>query len=141
MTESISVQYASRVSDDLEAFFADGFRTDSVQKSGAAREAYVFFHQGDDGRFAAAVDGYVLGRDAYIKRLMVAETYRGQGLGKALLDRVESFSAEKDCRAVWVDTLTYQAPDFYTQNGFREAGLITEYCGPHDRVFYNKEIH
>jgi GNAT superfamily N-acetyltransferase len=51
--------------------------------------------------------------------LWVAEAHRGQGLGAALLERMETLAREAGIRRARVNTASFQAPGFYPKLGYR----------------------
>jgi GNAT superfamily N-acetyltransferase len=57
---------------------------------------------------------------AEIAGLIVDERFRGQGIGRALLQRAEAWAARQGCRAVGVrsNTIRADAPAFYTSMGY-----------------------
>ena len=61
---------------------------------------------------------------AHIHRLWVAEDHRGQGLGTRLMRAIEDEARRLGCRHARVETLTVQAPAFYTGLGYVEYGHL-----------------
>lgn len=53
--------------------------------------------------------------------------YRGQGIGRALLERAESIAIERGCVYAYVDTMDYQAPRFYIRAGYLPAGTLEDW--------------
>ena len=53
--------------------------------------------------------------------------HRKQGVGRALLDRAEGVARQRGCKYVYVDTMDYQAPDFYGRLGYRVAGALSDW--------------
>ncbi|MBS0651933.1 MAG: GNAT family N-acetyltransferase [Verrucomicrobia bacterium] len=54
----------------------------------------------------------------HIKYLYVEEAYRGLGYGKALMQRALDYGKERGCRFAFVETMSFQAPEFYQKMGF-----------------------
>jgi predicted kinase/GNAT superfamily N-acetyltransferase len=54
-----------------------------------------------------------------IESLWVQESNRGRGIGSSLLDRAEHILAERGCGWVDLETFEFQAPDFYSRQGYR----------------------
>lgn len=93
----------------------------------------------DNMLIGGAVGNIVLPR-LNIKWLWVDKEYRGQDIGRTLIDKFEKVAHEKKCDRVFVDTMSYQAPDFYFKVGYREVARIQEFHPGHDRVFYQKDL-
>ena len=76
----------------------------------------------------------------FIKNLIVNKDHRHKGVGTELIKKVESFAVSKKCHSIWLDTFTFQAPEFYEKNGFQMFGKLRNYPGNHDRYFYFKTL-
>lgn len=76
----------------------------------------------------------------YIKHLWLDEAHRGQGWGKVLMEKAETEATDRKCRTLWVDTMSYQAPEFYQKLGYRETARVEGYREAYDRIFYKKDI-
>jgi ribosomal protein S18 acetylase RimI-like enzyme len=79
-------------------------------------------------------------KDYYIKHLWVEESIRGIGLGAALVNKAEKEAANNKCDFIWVDTMSYQAPQFYKNMGYKEIACVKNYRGKHDRIFFRKDV-
>lgn len=60
----------------------------------------------------------------YIKFLWVDEKMRGKGIGEELLIFVENLAIKKKCSIMYLETFTFQAPNFYKKFGFEEFGTL-----------------
>lgn len=90
------------------------------------------------------ITGGLWGRSYYrwlhIDLLFVPEAARGQGLGTALLRQAEAAARSRDCLGVWLDTFSFQAPDYYPRHGYKAFGRLESYPGPHSRTFFAKRL-
>jgi GNAT superfamily N-acetyltransferase len=76
----------------------------------------------------------------YVDVLFVPESLRGQGLGTELLALAEDEVRAIGGVGIWLDTFSFQAPDFYPRHGFLPIGRLDAYPGPHSRTFFAKTI-
>jgi GNAT superfamily N-acetyltransferase len=90
---------------DLEAEIAAGPPADLAPPNGLLLLAWV------DGEPAGLGGVRHLDTEvAEVKSMYVAPTYRGAGLGRRLLARLDEIALERGCRAVRLDTSDYLTP-------------------------------
>ena len=90
------------------------------------------------------IDGGLWGHSYYgwlfVDLLVVPDRLRGQGLGTQLLRRAEAAAKARGCTGVWLDTFSFQAPEYYPRHGYSVFGEIGDYPAPHRRVFLKKRL-
>lgn len=74
-----------------------------------------------------------------IHYLFVDEAFRKSGYGAKLLNEAEKIAKEKQCEFVKLDTLSFQALDFYIKQGYEVYGQI-ENAGRHTHYYMKKDI-
>jgi len=92
---------------------------------------------------AGAVVGGLWGRTGYgflFIELLALGPAKGIGLGRQIMGIAEAEARRRELLGMWLDTWTFQAPDFYPKFGFEECGRITGYPPGHDRIFYVKRF-
>ena len=62
----------------------------------------------------------------YIDILWVDEAYRHNGIGSKLLCEAEKEAICRGCHHAHVDTMSWQAPDFYKKHGYVEIGTLPD---------------
>ncbi|MCP3029509.1 GNAT family N-acetyltransferase [Halobacillus sp. A5] len=76
----------------------------------------------------------------HIEFLWVDESVRGKGYGRTLLQKVESFAIDKGCRFIYLDTFSFQAPQFYKNNGYEVFGEIKDHRKGFNQYFLHKKF-
>jgi len=92
---------------------------------------------------SGAVVGGLYGRRGYgflFIELLSMGTARGQGFGRRAMEMAEAEARAAGLDGIWLDTWTFQAPEFYPKLGFVECGRIKDYPPGHDRIFYVKRF-
>lgn len=80
------------------------------------------------GDLAGGLVGHTWTTWLHVTYLWVAEAHRGAGLGSHLLSKAESLASEnRGCQAARLETWDFQAPDFYTKQGYEVACVIPDY--------------
>jgi len=108
---------------DIEAEIAAGPPSDLVPPDGVLLLARV------DGEPAGLGGVRHLGTDvAEVKSMYVAPAFRGSGLGRRILARLDEIAGEHGCRAVRLDTSDYLTPavGLYRAAGYREVPAYNE---------------
>jgi GNAT superfamily N-acetyltransferase len=65
---------------------------------------------------------YANGRVSWVEEIAVCESYRRQGIGKALMDSFEEWGRARDSRLVGL--ATRRAAPFYTGTGYQESAIF-----------------
>jgi GNAT superfamily N-acetyltransferase len=103
-------------------------------------ETLRFFLRDADGAIAGGLIADVLMGWMFVQVLWVGDAHRGAGHGAELVRRAEAEARRRGCRGMWLDTFTFQAPDFYRKLGFREFGRLDDFPPGHARHFLMKPL-
>jgi GNAT superfamily N-acetyltransferase len=76
----------------------------------------------------------------YIDLLWVREQLRGQGFGHLLLTAAEQEAMQLGAKHAYLDTFSFQAPEFYKQHGYEVFGELQDFPVGHTRYFFAKEL-
>lgn len=95
-----------------------------------------------NGEVIGVVKGHSFYREVHISELIVAEAFRGQGVGTRLLETVEAYFQDKGFDNLNLTTYRFQAPDFYGKYGF-VLEYVRENPGypPLSKYFFIKELN
>ncbi len=109
-----------------------------VPASGDA--AFAVFLRDADG----VIHGGVLARAGrgwlHISSLWVEERIRDQGYGTQLMAAAEAEGQRRGCHSAYLDTFSFQAPDFYKQCGYEVFGVLEAFPKGHQRYFMRKSL-
>jgi ribosomal protein S18 acetylase RimI-like enzyme len=94
----------------------------------------------DGGEIVGGILADIWGGWLYISYLWVAPELRKQGYGTRLMQAAEAEGRAKGCRYALVDTHSFQAPDFYQQEGFQIVGHIDDYPLGHSAFILTKAL-
>jgi ribosomal protein S18 acetylase RimI-like enzyme len=91
-------------------------------------------------KVVGGVKGYVQWGWLFVSHLWVDEALRGQGWGTAVMRAAEREGRNRGCRAVHLDTFSFQAPGFYEKLGYTPFGVLHDYPNGHRRIFLWKPL-
>ena len=80
----------------------------------------------DDGNIIAGILGGTYWGWMYVDILWVHESYRNKGIGTKLLSKAEKEAICRGCHHVHLDTMSWQAPEFYKKHGYEVIGLLPD---------------
>ena len=95
--------------------------------------------RGPGGDLQAGLDGFTYAGWLFIRYLWVHAQLRRSGVGSRLMVEAERQARALGCHSAWVDTFTFQAPEFYAKLGYREFGRL-DYPPDHQRIFLQKQL-
>jgi GNAT superfamily N-acetyltransferase len=94
----------------------------------------------DKGKIVAGLVAETYWNWMYVNLLWVSEQHRGKGWGSSLLQTAETEARKRGVRNVFLDSFTFQAPQFYAKLGYREYGRLKDFPAGNDRVSMTKAL-
>lgn len=76
----------------------------------------------------------------YIELFFVKEEFRGLGYGHRLLVAAEDEARRRGAKNAYLDTFSFQAPDFYKKHGYKIFGELSDFPPGHQRYFFTKKL-
>lgn len=92
------------------------------------------------GDLEAGLSGHTWGGVCEVKLLWVEESRRRSGLGRRLLQAAAAEARGRGCVKMVLCTHSFQAPDFYQRQGFKQSGSFSDYPSGHDQLFLEKTL-
>lgn len=102
------------------------------------RPLAAFVREG--GRIVGGVDGHTRWQWLYVSHLWVEERLRGRGVGRRLMTLVESEAIQRGCGGSWLDTFSFQVPQFYEALGYQQFGELRDFPPGSNRIYLRKHL-
>lgn len=100
----------------------------------------VVFAKDDVGKIHGGVIARTWGECCEIQVLWVDQDQRDQGIGTRLMSAAETEAISRGCRTVFLETFSFQAPDFYSRRGFQETHSIGGLPDGIRKIYMQKSI-
>ena len=100
---------------------------------------FGIFVRHEDDTIAAGLIGNCYAGWLFINLLWVAAALRRGGIGSRLVAEAERHALAFGCHSAWLDTFSFQGPEFYPRLGYREFARL-DYPPNHNRVFFRKRL-
>lgn len=124
---------ASRIGDGLNAYNFDAAGPFNEQ------DLWIVAHDAN-GELAGGLKGTSEYSWLFVAWLWVSAEQRQRGLGVQLLAKAEEVASQRGCIGVYLDSYTFQAPEFYKRQGYEEFGRIEDFPPGHARVWLKKRL-
>ena len=76
----------------------------------------------------------------YVDLMWIKEDLRGRGYGHRLLTLAEQEARQRGAKKAYLDTFSFQAPEFYKKHGYQAFGELLEFPPGHQRYFLTKQL-
>ncbi len=111
------------------------------QQAGDTRyQRLCFCLYSPEGAIVGGIFGATYWDWLYIDLLWVEDELRGCGYGHRLLTLAEQEAQQRGAKHAYLDTFSFQAPDFYEQHGYRVFGELQDFPLGHTRYFFTKQL-
>lgn len=99
-----------------------------------------FLVKDQDGKTVGGVIAATYWNWLYINLMWVREDLRSQGFGSELLTKAEEEGRKRGAKFAYLDTFSFQAPDFYKKFGYEVFGQLEDFPQGHQRIFLRKAL-
>jgi GNAT superfamily N-acetyltransferase len=141
MEEEYLIVYEEKPEDSAWGIIGRGVATYNRQQAGDNQfQRLCFVLHAPDQEIVGGILGEVYWDWFYIDLLWVKEELRGHGYGQRLLMRAEEEARERGAKQAYLDTFSFQAPDFYKGHGYQVFGELPDFPPGHKRFFLKKQL-
>ncbi len=99
-----------------------------------------FVLRGPDHEIVGGVIGATYWNWLHVDLMWVKEELRGQGYGQQLLQLAEDEARRRGAKNAFLDTFSFQAPDFYKKYGYEIFGTLANFPTGHQRFYLTKAL-
>ncbi|MGD2147098.1 MAG: GNAT family N-acetyltransferase [Anaerolineae bacterium] len=141
MNEEYEIVYVDEPEQSAWGIIGRGIRDFNVEQVGdSSFQRLCFILQSPDGGIAGGVLGETYWDWFHLDLLWVREDLRGRGFGSRLLSRAEEEARERGAKHAYLDTFSFQGPDFYRRHGYEVFGELSDFPVGHQRYFFEKRL-
>jgi GNAT superfamily N-acetyltransferase len=100
---------------------------------------FGMFVRGEASEIRAGLIGHCYAGWLFVALLWVQYELRRQGIGHLLMAEAERHARDFGCHSAFVDTFSFQGPEFYPKLGYVEFARL-DYPPSHERIFFRKPL-
>lgn len=118
----IRIEQATDFSDQDIQILTAGLNANALKKRGHGPiESFAFFMRDEQNQIVGGCNGILYYGCLYIDQLWIDEQYRGQDYGTKLVHTAEEFAKSKGCLFSTLETMDWEALDFYKKLGYQQT--------------------
>lgn len=141
MDEEYQIVSVEKPEDSAWGIIGRGVATFNKQQAGDNKfQRLCYVLQSPDQEIVGGILGEVYWGWLYIDLLWVEEELRGQGHGGRLLVHAEDDARGRGAKHAYLDTFSFQAPEFYKVHGYQVFGELADFPPGHRRFFLTKRL-
>ncbi len=127
---------------ELKQQVIDGFAKHAIDQTGidGLKEEVIPFEIREGQNLIGCIALQIFWGQLHIKYLFVEKNYRGKGFAKALMEHALEFAKTKGCHFAFVETMNFQAPDFYQKLGFKIDFIRDGYAKETSFYYLSKQL-
>ena len=90
----------------------------------------------------AGVYGFILQKHNTLRLeyFWVEKNHRNRGMGTLLIQKLEEYALNNNCKCIQLSTMEFQGTNFYKKMGYRLIGTIPKWFCDRDELFFIKEL-
>jgi GNAT superfamily N-acetyltransferase len=118
-----------------------GIREFNIRQAGDGHAIFLCFAlYAPDRSIVGGVIGETHWNWLFISLMWVKDGLRGRGYGHQLLTAVEEEGRKRGATHSYLDTFSFQAPEFYQKHGYQVFGVLEDFPPGHQRYYLTKEL-
>ena len=141
MDEEFDIVYIDKPEESAWEIIWQGLQSFNIQQAGETKfQRLCFAFHTPNQEIAGGTLGEIYWDWLHVDLMWVKEELRGRGYGLRLLLAIEDEARRRGAKNAFLDTFSFQAPEFYKQHGYRVFGELPDFPSGHQRLFLTKQL-
>ena len=141
MDEAYNIIYVDKPEESAWGIIGRGVGNYNEQQAGDNKfQRLCFVLNAPDQDIVGGVMAEIYWGWLYIDLLWVKDELRGRGHGGRLLTHAEDEARRRGAMAAYLDTFSFQAPEFYLKHGYQVFGELQDFPRGYQRFFLTKDL-
>ena len=124
---------------ESDKFVYEQLKEHNANRVGRDKAPVSLYFKNENHDIVAGLTGRTQWGALVIEILWVHQDYRGQSLGERLINRATEVALQQSCQNMVVETMGFQAKDFYLKQGFEIFGVV-DHSEPAFCCYYLKKM-
>ena len=138
MSEEYSIEYTDKPEWGIIGGGISEFNKDQAGDDNGQNLCFVL--KSGNGDVVGGVIGATFWDWLYVDLMWIKEDLRLQGYGHRLLMMAEDEGRKRGAKKAYLDTFSFQAPEFYKKYGYEVFGELSDFPAGHRRFFLTKTL-
>jgi len=141
MNEEYKIVQVEKPDDNMWGVIGGGIHNFNEQQAGDQQYKRICFTlRAPDDEVVGGLIGDVYWGWFYVDLLFVKEELRGRGYGGRILVLAEEEARKNGATNAFLDTFSFQSPDFYKKHGYQVFGELKDFPPGHTRFYLTKQL-
>ncbi len=141
MDEQYQIIFVEKPEEAVWGIIGQGINYYNREQAGDDQAQRICFAlQGPDQEILGGIVAALYWDWLYIDLMWIQEEFRSRGYGSRLLKLVEEEARRRGARNAYLDTFSFQAPEFYKRQGYSIFGELHNFPAGHHRYFLTKQL-
>jgi ribosomal protein S18 acetylase RimI-like enzyme len=136
MNNIIEIDFSSELNDYILHSFSE-HAIETIGVDALSKKPIAFACYQNEKMVGVIVLRYFWGQ-MHIRNLVIEKEWRGKGIGRKLMFHALKYAKENNCQFAFVETMNFQAPEFYQKLGF-EIDFIRHGYSENTSFYYLKK--
>ncbi len=139
--DTYQIQQVEKIEDPIWEAIGGGINSFNAEQAGAENAKRICFVVYDaDEKIAGGVIALTYWDWLYIDLMWLRADIRRKGYGSRLLTLAEEEARKRGAKHAYLDTFSFQAPEFYKKQGYQVFGELKDFPKGHQRYFFTKKL-